>query len=133
MLGGMSKSGLYVVALANEHPISVNAHDPRIASGCIKVSRLNCKVGKAASLAGRERNYWKTFGPENVIFTPVAYVHELAAAERLVLTQLSQWRIRGPTGRKNEWLVGIEPAEVQKIILAVLAESGIFFSAAINP
>ena len=128
----MSKSGLYVVALKNEEPISVNAHDPRIADQCIKVSFLNCKIGKAASLAGRERNYWKTFGSENVIFTPIAYLQDFAAAERVVLAHLTKWRIRGLTGRKNEWLVGIEPAEVQRIVLAVLAESGIPFSPAIS-
>ena len=128
----MRDSGLYIVALNNEQPISVNAHDPRIAARCIKVSRLNCKVGKAASLAGRERNYWKTFGAGNVPFTPVAYVHGIAVAERIVLTHLSPWRVRGLTGRKNEWLVGIEPVEVQRIVLAVLAESGIVFRAACN-
>jgi hypothetical protein len=126
----MRKSGLYIVALKNEHPVSVNAHDPRIADRCIKVSRLNCKVGKAASLAGRERNYWKTFGTENVIFTPIAYVEEFGAAERIALDRLSEWRVRGPTGRKNEWLAGIEPAEVERLVLRALAQSGIAFSAA---
>lgn len=121
----MIRSGLYVVALKNYEPISVNANDPRIADRCIKVSRHNCKVGKASNLVGREKNYYKVFGVENVIFTPVAYVQDYAAAERAVLARLSQWRVRGRTGRRNEWLEGIEPIEVQRIVLLTLAESGI--------
>ena len=126
----MSNSGLYIVALKSEEEISVNAHDPRIADRCLKVSRLNCKVGKAANLAMRERNYWKTFGRENVVFAPIVYVKDFAAAERVVLRSLSEWRVRGPTGRKNEWLAGIEPAEVQQLMLAALTEAAIPFSLA---
>lgn len=126
----MIESGLYVVALKNEIPISVNAHDPRIADRCIKVSRLNCKVGKAASFPSRKLNYWKTFGAENVIFTPVAYVQDYAAAERVVLGALSRWRVCGSTGRKNEWLAGIDAVEVKRIVLSTLSASGIPFCAA---
>ena len=126
----MILSGLYLVALKNQEPISVNAHDPRIAERCIKVNRLNCKVGKAANLSGRERNYWKTFGAENVIFIPIAYVQEFAAAERVALERLSQWRVRGRSGRKNEWLWGIKPDEVIGLVLAALSDSGIPFNKA---
>jgi hypothetical protein len=125
----MIKSGLYLVALKSEEPISVNAHDPRIADRCIKVNRLNCKIGKAANLSGRERNYWKTFGADNVVFTPIAFVQEFATAERIVLERLSRWRVRGRTGRKNEWLAGIDPDDVKRIALSALIESGIPFKA----
>jgi hypothetical protein len=37
-------SGLYIVTLRNDEPISVNANDPRIADKAIKVTRANCRV-----------------------------------------------------------------------------------------
>jgi hypothetical protein len=124
----MSISGLYIVTLNNEHPISVNAHDPRIAARCIQVSRLNCKVGKAKNLAARERDYWKTFGPENVNFRPIAFTQAFVQAERVVLKLLSQWRVRGKSGRNNEWLVGISAKAVELGALAALRASGIIYA-----
>jgi hypothetical protein len=44
--------------------------------------------------------------------------------EREVLERLSAWRLRGSTGRRNEWLAGISATEVERIALAVLAQSG---------
>ena len=37
-------SGLYIVTLRNDEPISVNANDPRIADKAIKVTRANCRL-----------------------------------------------------------------------------------------
>src|SRR5690606_974066 len=111
--------------LNNEEPISVNAHDPRIAHRCIHVSRANCKVGKAQNLARRRANYIRTFGVGIVNFRPIALTHDIGRAERLVLGALLAWRIRGRTGRRNEWLVGISPAEAERLALATLDDARI--------
>jgi gamma-glutamylcyclotransferase (GGCT)/AIG2-like uncharacterized protein YtfP len=123
----MLDPGLYIVTLTNEEAISVNANDPRIAHRCIRVSRLNCKFGKAKHLARRRDDYRKVFGAGNVVFRPIALMDQIDAAERLVLRALGAWRIRGNTGRRNEWLVGIESADVERIALDVLRSSGLAF------
>ena len=121
-------AGLYIVTLNNEEPISVNAHDPRIAHRCIRVSRLNCKLGKAASLARRHANYIKTFGSQNVNFRPIALTDDIGRAERLVLVALRAWRMRGRTGRRNEWLEGIAPTEAERMALRALDDGGIGYA-----
>jgi hypothetical protein len=123
----MVQAGLYIVTLNNLEPISVNANDPRMAAKCITVTSANCKFGKAKNLATRSRNYEKVFGVENVNFFPIVAIQDIAAAERTVLNQLSQWRVRGKSGRKNEWLVGISPHELERIALAALTEAGFAF------
>jgi hypothetical protein len=123
----MSQSGLYIVTLNNAEPISVNANDPRIASKCITVTSANCKFGKAKNLSTRARNYEKVFGPENVNFVPIVTLEDIASAERLVLSHLSQWRVRGKSGRKNEWLLGIAPEQLERIVVSTLAEAGYVF------
>lgn len=120
-------SGLYIVTLLNEEAISVNANDPRMADRCIKVTRDHCKFGKARNLDVRRRNYAKVFGDENVDFRAIAEVDDIALAERLVLERLRAWRVRGPTGRLNEWLVGTSRAEVEAIAISTLQEHGIEF------
>lgn len=121
----MQDVGLYIVTLNNTEAISVNAHDPRLARRCITVSRLNCKVGKARSLARRHANYIRTFGAHNVNFRPIAFTEDVGRAERLVLDALVPWRVRGRTGRRNEWLAGIAPAEVERLALGTLDDAGI--------
>jgi hypothetical protein len=123
----MSDIGLYIVTLNNEQPISVNANDPRIAHRCIRVSNQNCKFGKAKSLSRRRDNYCKVFGAENVNFRPIALTTDIGLAERLVLKALGAWRVRGSTGRKNEWLVGIAAAEVERIAIGSLTAAGVEF------
>ena len=71
------KSGLYIVTLNNEYPISVNRQDPRIADKAIKVTNENCKFGKAKDLIARRKNYFKTFDEENVNFKPIALIEEI--------------------------------------------------------
>jgi hypothetical protein len=124
----MTDVGLYIVTLNNDEPISVNANDPRIAHKCIRVSRLNCKFGKAKSLARRRDNYCKVFGTQNVNFRVIVLTQDIEVAERLVLKALAQWRIRGNTGRKNEWLVGISATEVEHIAIDSLRAVGIPFA-----
>ena len=118
-------SGIYIVTLNNSEPISVNANDPRIADKAIKVTKANCKFGRAKVLKGREKNYFKTFGENNVNFTPVALIEDFAYAEKAVLAKLDPYRIRGRTGRKNEWLEGISSQEVLQIVMHTLNEMGI--------
>ena len=119
----MPDAGLYIVTLDNDEPISVNAHDPRIAARCIQVSRVNCKLGRAKDLARREANYARTFGA--VRFRPIALTHDLTRAEGIVLQAVRAWRMRGRTGRRNEWLEGIAPTEAERIALQALDAAGI--------
>lgn len=120
-------SGLYIVTLTNDMPISVNANDPRIADECIKVARGHCKFGKAKRLAARKKNYDKVFGDSNVHFWPIVELDEIASAERIVLARLCEWRMRGRTGRRNEWLEGIAPDEVERIAIGALIDARIPF------
>ena len=113
-------SGIYIVTLNNVEPISVNAHDSRVAHKAIKVTRANCKFGKAKSLKGREKSYFETFGQHNVNFLPVALLNKYARAEKAVLAEMDQYRIRGRTGRKNEWLEGISADDALGIVLRTL-------------
>lgn len=115
-----ASSGLYIVTLKNEEPISVNAQDPRMAEKAIRVTRNNCKFGKAKNLRGRRKNYFKTFGEHNVNFSPIALVDDIAMAETVVLAALDEYRIQGASGRKNEWLEGIDPQVVLSIAFAEL-------------
>jgi hypothetical protein len=113
-------SGIYIVTLNNSEPISVNAQDPRVAHKAIKVTKANCKFGKAKSLKGREKYYYKTFGEHNVNFRPVALIEDISQAEKAILVRLDPYRIRGRTGRKNEWLKGISAQDVLETILETL-------------
>ena len=117
--------GLYIVTLNNEEPISVNAQDPRHADRAIRVTRANCKVGRAKSLAARARNYQKTFGPENVNFYPFALTVEIDAAERAILSALHQYRVRGRRGHPNEWLENILATDALSIAIRAVASLGI--------
>ncbi|MEO5624829.1 MAG: hypothetical protein ABIQ70_02330 [Dokdonella sp.] len=123
----MLNCGLYIVTLRNEEPISVNRGDHRIEHRCIRVTRVHCKFGKARDFAVRERNYVKVFERKNLVFTPLFGLVDIGWAEGVVLRQLRPWRVRGPSGRRNEWLEGIEPCEVERIALAALVENGIEF------
>ncbi len=115
-------AGVYIVTLNNEEPISVNAHDPRRAETAIKVTRENCKFGKANDLRARKENYDKTFGAENVNFFAIATLKDIHEVEKAVLLRLGDYRIIGNKNRKNEWLTKITPMEVENIVFTVLAE-----------
>jgi hypothetical protein len=122
-----SAAGIYIVTLNNDAPISVNAHDPRVANRAIAVTRANCKFGKARNLAARKANYERTFGVDNVNFFPIAEVEDISTVERRVLSRLRDFRVRGVTGRKNEWLIGITPAEIEQAVIAILDEGGFHY------
>jgi hypothetical protein len=47
---------------------------------------------------------------------------DINAAEGTCSAKLKPWRVRGRTGRLNEWLSGISPNEVEKIVIATLKE-----------
>lgn len=128
----MSTSGLYIVTLRNREPISVNAHDKRRAERSIKVTLANCKVGQTDTLERRKKNYDRTFGEENVIFQPIVALREIVVAERKILERLDPYLIRGVTGRRNEWLQGIEPERVYEVVLDALKELGIQYEVLAN-
>ena len=121
------KSGIYIVTLNNDQPISVNANDPRIAEKAIKVTKMNCKVGKAKNLTNRKNNYFKVFGEHNVNFRPLVRMVEIDQAEKAVLARLDQHRIRGNSGRKNEWLQNITSNELCNEVLSTLTDLGLPF------
>lgn len=120
-------SGLYLVSLSNERSISVNADRPKISARCVAVNKNNCKFGKAKNLARRRRDYYKTFGPENVNFHPIVRTDYVDRAEYLISSKLTDYRIRGSTGRLNEWLIGIDLTEVREIVFQTMRESNIPF------
>jgi hypothetical protein len=119
--------GLYMVTVACDEPISVNASDLRIADRCIAITSANCKFGRAKNLLARYRSYQKTFTPHEVTFRVVALLDEIIAAEAACAMQLKQWRVRGRTGRLNEWLVNIEPEQVKEIVIDTLTKSQFVF------
>ena len=114
------ESGIYIVTLNNKSPISVNAHDPRIADRCIRVNQLNCKIGKAKNLEARKKNYFKTFGGTNVNFRVLAKIEDIDIAEEAIKANLKNFRIRGNTGMPNEWLENIQPEDVIRIVMQTL-------------
>jgi hypothetical protein len=126
-MGHCMNSGLYIVTLNNCEPISVNANDPRIADKSIKVTRANCKFGKAKNLNAREKNYFKTFGKHNVNFKVLVKLDDIQLAEKAVLKNLDNFRVRGRTARKNEWLENIDPDKVEEIVFSTLNESNLPF------
>jgi hypothetical protein len=123
----MRTSGVYIVTLTNEVPISVNAHDVRRAHLSIEVTRRHCKIGKATDLSGRERNYWKTFGEANVHFKVIAFTDDPAAAERAILKHLRKHRVRGSNGCLNEWLADIDPAAAERAALEAMRKERVLF------
>ena len=114
--------GIYLVELLNEEPISVNAYNRRIAGRCIHVRKGHCKVGRARNLQTRERLYRRNFGAHHVVFRVLALLDDINACERRVLQELDPCRMRGRTGRKNEWLEGINADEVLTRVMRAVRE-----------
>ena len=121
----MTSAGIYLVTLRNSEPISVNAHDPRMAERCIKVTSANCKIGRARNFTARERGYFKTFGSDNVVFRPIAFTAQLVIAERAVKVALLPWRMVSLANRRTEWLAGIASEEAEMRALEALCIAGI--------
>lgn len=128
MLKVPAQSGLYLVTLNNDEPISVNADDRRLADRAIKVRRGNLKVGKAEDLVRRHRNYTKTFGSGNVNFHILAYVSggksDLQRVETAVLEGLAPFRIRGQR-RLTEWLGDVGEARAREVACEALRRAGV--------
>jgi hypothetical protein len=127
MMSNPRSSGLYVVVLKNDEPISVNAHDARRAARCLHVNKLNVKVGKAKDFAARRKSYIRTFGEQHFEFIPIVAVEDIGTAEKVVKEALAPWRVRHTSGRLHEWLAGISSDEVERTMLAALVQSGIDF------
>jgi hypothetical protein len=117
-------SGLYIVTLNNSRKMSVNANDLRIADRCIQVNRENCKIGKAMNFSSRQRSYFRVFDEKNVNFFRIVAVVNPRAAEKEILSRLKQYRMKGRTGRRNEWLHEISPFEVAHVVLRTLDDIG---------
>jgi hypothetical protein len=122
-----ASSGLYIVTLNSAEYFSVNANDKRISDKCIKVNKYNCKFGISINLAQRERAYFRVFGRWNVNFYPIACLEEIRNNEKEILLLLEDFRMRGNTGRLNEWLKNITPIEVMKIVLKKLNDNKIIY------
>lgn len=120
--------GLYIVTVDSDEPISVNASDLRIADRCITINHENRKFGRAKDLRARFRSYQKTFHPHQVNFKVVALLDAINAAELACARRLSTWRLRGRTGRPNEWLAGISAEQVEALVLETLTAEGFSFT-----
>lgn len=129
MLNQQTESGLYLVTLNNDAPISANADDCRVAHRVIKVRKGNVKVGQAANLIRRCGNYARTFGRENLNFHILAYIpggkSDLDRVESVVLDSLAPHRLRGLSGRLTEWVAGVSASRVREIALKALRRSGV--------
>ena len=121
--------GLYLVTLNNETPISVNAGDHRVAQRAIQVRRGDIKVGKSENLTRRHGNYVRNFGRDHVNFSVLAYIpggkSDRDRAESVVFECFRPFRIRGVTGRLNEWMTGVSASGARAMALEALRDSGI--------
>ena len=50
--------------------------------------------------------------------------------ERQILLALDQYRVRGRTGRKNEWLSDIAASDVKEIAIKIIKNAGVRYSLA---
>jgi hypothetical protein len=113
----LSKSGIYIVVLKNQVPISTYAGDKRREKYGTMVGYGNLKIGKAKVLEKRKLNYIKTFGVENFEFIPVFNCLEIDAIEKSIKSLVKDKRIRGVNNRLLEWLADIEFEELLKIVV----------------
>jgi hypothetical protein len=122
---------IYLVTLNSEIPISVKNDDLRHRENTIKVNFQNCKVGQTTNSEARKASYYKTFGEDNVNFNVIAFeVEKCKAVEASILKELDNHRIKGKTGRKNEWLENIGAREVERVINDHLFWSGVEYEIA---
>lgn len=101
--------GVYFVRLLGDDPVSVNNNDATRRDDCIKVNSANCKYGMSVNLRARFSAYRRTFGAKRVRFNVLVVDEQPALLEQLLHARFATYRMRGQTGRKNEWLQGIDP------------------------
>lgn len=104
-----AEPGLYFVRLSGEELISVNNNDLKRRDRCIMVNRTNSKYGIAQNLRSRYLSYCRTFGRERVQFSVLGLAPAPAAIESQLHRHFGEYRMRGLSGRQNEWLAGIDP------------------------
>jgi hypothetical protein len=92
---------------------------------CARVDKDNVKVGKAKDFAIRQRNYWKDFNEENIVFIPLAILDDIQQAETAILRHLKMYRKRSPKGGLMDWLENIEIEAVIDEVYSVLDKEGI--------
>ncbi|MEN8107910.1 MAG: hypothetical protein ABFS22_07875 [Pseudomonadota bacterium] len=68
--------------------------DKRYVDTCARVDKSNVKTGKAKNLASRQKDYWKDFDEENVVFIPLAILENIQQAETAILRRLNNYRKR---------------------------------------
>lgn len=104
-----ARPGLYFVRLQGAELASVNDNDPKRRDKCIKVNSANSKYGKAINLRSRFAAYGRTFGASRVRFDVLVLHNDLSLIEQDLHVHFLNYRIRGSTGRSNEWLENIDP------------------------
>jgi hypothetical protein len=116
-----AKPGLYVVSVdCDDAPIDTDPRRPN----CLRISRRNCKFGRAKNLRARYKNYLGVFEGYPVTFKVIAVLSDINGAESACMKRLADFRSLGTTGRRHEWLLGISPTEVEEIACDVLVEGG---------
>jgi len=116
--------GIYVARILTDTPMPVT-RDKRYVDTCAKVDKKNVKVGKAKNLAARQRNYWKDFDEENIVFIPLAILDDIQRAETEILRHLKEYRKRSPKGGLMDWLENIKIEAVITEAYSVLDKEGI--------
>lgn len=107
-----TRSGLYFVTLRGDALVSVNDNNPLVRERCIRVNHLNAKLGRARNMRARYRAYCRTFSKARVDFRVLSDHPKAYATEAALLARFTSWRMRGASGRPNEWLEGIAPEDV---------------------
>ena len=85
--------GIYIVSLKNTDPISIQHGDKRYDNiDVFKANNKNIKIGKAADFFKRAKNYYNTFGKDNVNFQPIIITNDFDSAEKIILNAVNQYR-----------------------------------------
>ncbi|MFD1798221.1 hypothetical protein FQV27_16780 [Paracoccus aurantiacus] len=115
-----AEPGLYFVRLSGDELISVNHNDLKRRDRCIMVNSENSKYGIAQNLRSRYLSYCRTFGSERVQFAVLGLSSGPAAIESKLHRHFGKYRMRGLSGRLNEWLAGIDPEAAYRQALAII-------------
>ena len=83
--------GIYVARVISTIPMPVT-RDKRYVDICARIDISNVKVGKAKNFSVRQKNYWKDFDEENVIFIPLAILENIQQAETAILRHLNNYQ-----------------------------------------